>query len=197
MSEQSPVSTPPGAALLAAPVVGVRPRRSAKISLPPGFDLFGSQGEPLGSVVEQSAGGRWLLGNIAERHWLVQDAAGATIFLLHKPGAWTAQHFSIVDSAGQPVGELQQTHSALTWEFDLRAADGSTGRMHGQRLGGRHWTIEDSAGQQAGQVTDRFPTLAHLFTQPNTFVVELGSLGGDLRSTALVAGVCLEIIGAH
>jgi hypothetical protein len=116
----------------------------------------------------------------------------------HKPRAWGAQHFSVADASGAPVGELQQVHTALTFQFDLTTADGSTGRIHARHaLDGRHWVIEDANGTEVGQVTNTFPAMAHLLTEPNTFVVELGAVAGQLRELALAAAVCLQAVGAN
>lgn len=179
-------------ALLAAPVIGVRPR----IGLHLEFDLVDAEGRPLGAVTEQAAGHAWLLGNVSERHWLVTDAAGQTVFLLHKPGSWGTQHFSVVDAEGAPVGEVQQLRAA-SFQFQLTAADGGTARLRGQFWQGRHWTLEDADGNEVGQVTDTFPSLSHLFTHPNTFIVELGTLAGQLRALALTSAVCLEVISVN
>ena len=57
--------------------------------------------------------------------------------------------------------------------------------------------LVDADGKEVGQVTDTFPSLSHLFTQPNTFIVELGSLAGQLRALALTSAVCLEVISVN
>ena len=180
--------------LLAAPVVVVT-QRPKMLSQRMEYDLHSPEGLPLGEVVEQPGSGKWLLGQLAELHYVVSDASGSPVLVLEKPGSWGRQHFVVHDSHGVQLGEVQQESMFFAPQFDLRASDGSTGRLDGGRMMSWDWTIEGSGGQPVGRVTKTFGGMASFLMSADNFVVELGpDLTGPMRAVALTACVCLDVV---
>lgn len=180
--------------LLAAPVVVVT-QRPKMMSQRAEYDLHSAEGLSLGEVIEQPGSGKWLLGQLAQLRYVVSDASGQPVLVLDKPGAWGRQHFSVQDAHGVQLGEVQQESMFLAPQFDLRASDGSTGRLDGGRMMSWEWTIEGAAGQHVGRVTKKFGGLASFLMSADNFVVELGpELVGPMRAVAFTACVCLDVV---
>ena len=159
------------------------------------YDLHAPDGQPLGEVVEQPGSNKWLLGNLAELRYVVSDASGQPVLVLDKPGSWGRQHFLVQDINGNQLGEIQQESMFLAPQFDLRASDGSTGRLDGGRMMSWEWTIEGPGGEPVGRVTKTFGGLANFLMSADNFVVELGpDLTGPMRAVALTACVCLDVV---
>jgi uncharacterized protein YxjI len=180
--------------LLSAPVVVVS-QRPKMLSQRAEYDLYAADGQQLGTVIEQPGSGKWLLGQLAELRYVVSDASGQPVLVLDKPGSWGRQHFAVQDLHGVQLGEVQQESMFFAPQFDLRASDGSTGRLDGGRMMSWEWTIEGAAGQPVGRVTKKLGGLANFLMSADNFVVELGpDLVGPMRAVALTACVCLDVV---
>jgi uncharacterized protein YxjI len=181
------------ATLLEAPAVVVQ--QVAKFSSPrEEYDLFTTDGTPLGRIEEQASLGSFFARKLATLRFLVTDAAGATVGAIEKPGAIGRSSFLVYDASNQQVGVIEQENLFLDPQLTLHTPSGDF-RLTSAAINAWTWTLADPAGTQVGGISREFAGLADVFTSAEHFVVQLGpQLTGPTRLVALLACACLDFI---
>ena len=182
-------SVPP---LLSAPVLVVV-QRAKMFSTRAEYDVYAPDGTPLGSVHQDPGSGMGIFGQLANVTYEILGADGAVLMRMDKPGAIGRVSFAVSWPSGQPIGTIEQENLLFEPQFELAAADGTTGRLTGGSMLSWDWTIAGPDGATVGSVSKQFAGLAEMFSSADRFVVELSTqLGGPLRALAVVASVCLD-----
>jgi hypothetical protein len=120
---------------------------------------------------------------------------GATTELVvHKP--WFTWRCQVARPDGQPVGEITKQirlGKARFTLFDPRGVQLGEVRAHNWRA--KDFSVFDSAGQAIARVTKRWAGLRELFTDADTYVVEVSPSAVDpLRSLAVATCLVIDVV---
>jgi uncharacterized protein YxjI len=117
-----------------------------------------------------------------------------TELLVHKP--WFTWRCQVLRSDGTPLGEITKKirlGKARFTLFDPRGVQLGEVRAHNWRA--KDFGVYDGAGQAIARVTKRWAGLRELFTDADTYVVEVSPYAVDpLRSLAVATCLVIDVV---
>jgi hypothetical protein len=193
-------SAPPAGSLLAQPVLVVK-QKLKLIELRNEYAVLDQTGRQVGAVVQASQSPLAFLARVFTRwdvalpitlHILGPGAAPELV--VHKP--WFTWRCQVARPNGQPLGEIVKQvrlGKARFTLFDPRGAKLGEVRAHNWRA--RDFSILDGAGQPVARVTKKWAGLRELFSDADTYVVEVSPTAADpLRSLAVATCLVIDVV---
>jgi Scramblase len=114
--------------------------------------------------------------------------------IVHKP--WFTWRCRVTRPDGQPLGEITKQirlGKARFTLFDPRGAQLGEVRAHNWRA--KDFSVFDGAGQAIARVTKKWAGLRELFTDADTYVVEVSPSAADpLRSLAVATCLVIDVV---
>jgi uncharacterized protein YxjI len=165
------------------------------------YDVYDQGQRPVLHVREEGAGflsflKRVFLGPARPFTASVTDPGGAEVLLrLHRPFRFFFHRLEVRRADGSPAGGIQKRWSWLRRIYDLEDARGQVvAELFGPIL--RPWTFEIRVrGQARGAIRKRWSGLAkEVFTDADSFGVELANLDPDLKILAFAATVLVDVV---
>lgn len=165
------------------------------------YGLFATDGRRIGQIeqVEQSPF-QFLLRFFSDLDvalpttLAIEDAAGEPLLRLHKP--WFRWEVQVERADGTPVGAIRKRVRLGKARFTLVGPTGApAGEVHAQNWRARDFAVNDPGGRTVANVTKKWRGLAtEVFTDADTYVVELGSTTEPMRSLALAAALAVDVV---
>jgi uncharacterized protein YxjI len=119
---------------------------------------------------------------------------GGTELIVHKP--WFTWRCQVLRPDGTPLGEITKKvrlGKARFTLFDPRGVQLGEVRAHNWRA--KDFGVYDGAGQAIARVTKRWAGLRELFTDADTYVVEVSPAAVDpLRSLAVATCLVIDVV---
>jgi scramblase len=193
-------SAPPGASLLAQPVLVVR-QKLKLIELRNQYDVFDQSGRQIGAVEQASQSPLAFLArvftswDVALPITLHLLGPGATPELVvHKP--WFTWRCQVRRPDGQPIGEITKQIRLGKARFTLVDPHGAQlGEVRAHNWRAKDFSVFDGAGQAVARVTKKWAGLRELFTDADTYVVEISPAAVDpLRSLAVATCLAIDVV---
>jgi uncharacterized protein YxjI len=121
----------------------------------------------------------------------VRDAAGALVLTIAKP--WLRLR---ADVSGGASGSVVKRIRLGKARFELLAAGGEmVGEVRADNWRAKDFTVLDAGGQRVARVTKQWSGLAReLFTDADTYVIDLGIATEPLRSLTLAAALAVDLL---
>jgi Scramblase len=193
-------SAPPAGTLLAQPVLVVR-QKLKLIELRNEYAVLDQSGRQVGAVLQATQSPLAFLARVFTG-WDV--ALPITLHILgpgtvpelvvHKP--WFTWRCQVLRPDGQPLGEITKQVRVGRARFTLldpRGAQLGEVRAHNWRA--KDFSVLDAAGQPVARVTKKWAGLRELFTDADTYVVEVSPTAVDpLRSLAVATCLVIDIV---
>jgi hypothetical protein len=193
-------SAPPAGSLLAQPVLVVK-QKLKLIELRNEYAVLDQSGRQVGAVVQASQSPLAFLARVFTS-WDV--ALPITLHILgpgtvpelvvHKP--WFTWRCQVLRPDGQPLGEITKQvrlGRARFTLFDPRGAQ--LGEVRAQNWRAKDFSVLDGAGQVVARVTKKWAGLRELFTDADTYVVEISPTAVDpLRSLAVATCLVIDVV---
>jgi len=164
------------------------------------YELLTPGGEPVGRVVERSGGcADFLLRNALKSsrplHLEIFDLDGPKLVEIHRPFSLWLSRMEVQRADGTKVGTVQKKLSFLRAQYELLDRSGqSIGRVTGKLLSRRTFPLlVDNA--EVGRISKEFQGLSELFTDADTFVIDLGTAGydDDQKLVALATALAVDL----
>lgn len=164
------------------------------------YALLTPGGRAVGRVVERSDGCmgmllRKTLKSSRPLHLEVFDPRGEPLAQIHRPFSLWLSSMVVRDGAGELLGKVQKRLSFLRVHYALLDSRGAAfGSVSGQFFSRRKFSVSLS-GASGGQITKQFQGLSELFTDADTFVVDVpgGGLGPDQQAVLLAAALAVDL----
>jgi Scramblase len=191
---------PLAGSLLAQPVLVVR-QKLKLIELRNEYDVLDQSGRQIGAVVQATQSPLAFLARVFTS-WDVTlpitlhilGPGAVTELIVHKP--WFSWRCQVVRPDGMPLGEITKRvrlGRARFTLFDPRGAQLGEVRAHNWRA--KDFSVYDGAGQAIARVTKRWAGLRELFTDADTYVVEVSPRAVDpLRSLAVATCLVIDVV---
>ena len=193
-------SEAPSASLLAEPVLVVK-QKLKLVELRNEYAVLDPSGRQIGAVVQASQSPLAFLARVFTS-WDVTLpitlhilGPGAQLELIvHKP--WFTWRCQVLRPDGTPLGEITKQIRLGRARFallDPRGAQLGEVRAHNWRA--KDFSVFDGAGQAIARVTKRWAGLRELFTDADTYVVEVSPSAVDpLRSLAVATCLVIDVV---
>jgi len=193
-------TAPPAGSLLAQQLLVVK-QKLKLIELRNEYAVLDQHGRQIGAVVQATQSPLAFLARVFTS-WDV--ALPVTLHILgpgavpelivHKP--WFTWRCQVSRPDGQPLGEITKQvrlGKARFTLFDPRGAQLGEVRAHNWRA--KDFSVLDGAGQPIARVTKKWAGLRELFTDADTYVVEVSPAAADpLRSLAVATCLVIDVV---
>jgi uncharacterized protein YxjI len=162
------------------------------------YEVFDETGQPTGRVTQVRQSGLAKLARIFSSmdlmlpvHLEVTDASGQVVLLLQKP--WFRWAVQVSGPSGGPIGTITKQVRMGKARFNITSPDGvELGSVHALNWRAKDFAVYDRDNRQVGGVNKKWAGLRELFTDADTYVIEIyPDTGEPLRSLAIAA--CLTI----
>jgi hypothetical protein len=193
-------SAPPSGALLAQPVLVVK-QKLKLVELRNEYVVLDQGGHQIGAVVQATQSPLAFLARVFTSwdvalpitlHILGPDTVPELV--VHKP--WFTWRCQVMRPDGQPLGEITKQVRLGKARFTLldpRGAQLGEVRAHNWRA--KDFSVFDGAGQAIARVTKKWAGLRELFTDADTYVVEVSPTAVDpLRSLAVATCLVIDVV---
>jgi hypothetical protein len=191
---------PAAGSLLAQQVLVVR-QRLKLVELRNDYDVFDPGGRQLGAVVQATQSPLAFLARLFTS-WDVTLPTTLHIFgpggqlelVVHKP--WFTWRCQVLRPDGQPLGEITKQVRLGRARFALLDPRGARlGEVRAHNWRAKDFSVLDAAGQAIARVTKRWAGLRELFTDADTYVVEVSPAAVDpLRSLAVATCLVIDVV---
>jgi scramblase len=191
---------PPAGSLLAQQVLVVR-QKLKLVELRNDYDVLDPTGRQVGAVVQATQSPLAFLARLFTS-WDVTlpitlhiYGPGARLELVvHKP--WFTWRCQLLRPDGLPVGEITKQVRLGRARFALLDPRGARlGEVRAHNWRAKDFSVLDAAGQPIARVTKRWAGLRELFTDADTYVVEVSPTAVDpLRSLAVATCLVIDVV---
>jgi uncharacterized protein YxjI len=192
-------SAPPSASLLAEPVLIVR-QKLKLVELRNRYGVFDRQGRQIGAVEQVTQSPLAFLARLFTS-WDValpmlleiRGPAGPEL-LVTKP--WFTWRCQVSRADGVPLGQIVKQVRLGKARFALLDPRGAAlGEVRAENWRAKDFSVRDGGGQQVARVTKKWAGLRELFTDADTYVVEVSPAAVDpLRSLAVASCLVIDTI---
>jgi uncharacterized protein YxjI len=192
-------SAPPSASLLAEPVLIVR-QKLKLVELRNRYGVFDRQGRQIGAVEQVTQTPLAFLARLFTS-WDValpmileiRGPAGPEL-LVTKP--WFTWRCQVSRADGVPLGQIVKQIRLGKARFALLDPRGAPlGEVRAENWRAKDFSVRDGGGQQIARVTKKWAGLRELFTDADTYVVEVSPAAVDpLRSLAVASCLVIDTI---
>jgi uncharacterized protein YxjI len=192
-------SAPPSASLLAEPVLIVR-QKLKLVELRNQYGVFDRQGRQIGAVEQVTQSPLAFLARLFTS-WDValpmlleiRGPAGPEL-LVAKP--WFTWRCQVSRADGVPLGQIVKQIRLGKARFALLDPRGAPlGEVRAENWRAKDFSVRDGGGQQVARVTKKWAGLRELFTDADTYVVEVSPAAVDpLRSLAVASCLVIDTI---
>jgi uncharacterized protein YxjI len=192
-------SAPPSASLLAEPVLIVR-QKLKLVELRNRYGVFDRQGRQIGAVEQVTQSPLAFLARLFTS-WDValpmileiRGPAGPEL-LVTKP--WFTWRCQVSRADGVPLGQIVKQIRLGKARFALLDPRGAPlGEVRAENWRAKDFSVRDGGGQQIARVTKKWAGLRELFTDADTYVVEVSPAAVDpLRSLAVASCLVIDTI---
>jgi hypothetical protein len=187
------------ASLLAEPVLVVK-QRLKLVELRNEYGVFDPGGRPIGAVAQVGQSPLAFLARLFTS-WDValpitleiRGPAGVEL-LVKKP--WFTWRCQVTRADGLPLGYIVKQIRLGRARFTLLDPGGAQlGEVRAENWRAKDFSVRDGAGQELARVTKRWAGLRELFTDADTYVVEVRPTATDpLRSLAVASCLVVDVI---
>jgi uncharacterized protein YxjI len=192
-------SAPPSASLLAEPVLIVR-QKLKLVELRNRYGVFDRQGRQIGAVEQVTQTPLAFLARLFTS-WDValpmileiRGPAGPEL-LVTKP--WFTWRCQVSRADGVPLGQIVKQIRLGKARFALLDPRGAPlGEVRAENWRAKDFSVRDGGGQQIARVTKKWAGLRELFTDADTYVIEVSPAAVDpLRSLAVASCLVIDTI---
>ena len=192
-------SAPPATPLLAEPVLVVR-QKLKLVELRNEYGVFDRAGHQIGAVTQVTQSPLAFLARLFTS-WDValpmlleiRGPAGPEL-LVAKP--WFTWRCQVTRPDGMPLGQIVKQIRLGKARFALLDPGGAQlGEVRAENWRAKDFSVHDGAGQDLARVTKRWAGLRELFTDADTYVVEvLPAVVDPLRSLAVASCLVIDVI---
>jgi uncharacterized protein YxjI len=192
-------SAPPATPLLAEPVLVVR-QKLKLVELRNEYGVFDRAGRQIGAVTQVTQSPLAFLARLFTS-WDValpmlleiRGPAGPEL-LVAKP--WFTWRCQVTRPDGMPLGQIVKQIRLGKARFALLDPGGAQlGEVRAENWRAKDFSVRDGAGQDLARVTKRWAGLRELFTDADTYVVEVLPAAVDpLRSLAVASCLVIDVI---
>jgi uncharacterized protein YxjI len=192
-------SAPPSASLLAEPVLIVR-QKLKLVELRNRYGVFDRQGRQIGAVEQVTQSPLAFLARLFTS-WDValpmileiRGPAGPEL-LVTKP--WFTWRCQVSRADGVPLGQIVKQIRLGKARFALLDPRGAPlGEVRAENWRAKDFSVRDGGGQQVARVTKKWAGMRELFTDADTYVVEVSPAAVDpLRSLAVASCLVIDTI---
>jgi uncharacterized protein YxjI len=192
-------SAPPSVSLLAEPVLSVR-QKLKLVELRNRYGVFDRQGRQIGAVEQVTQSPLAFLARLFTS-WDValpmlleiRGPAGPEL-LVTKP--WFTWRCQVSRADGVPLGQIVKQIRLGKARFALLDPRGAPlGEVRAENWRAKDFSVRDGGGQQVARVTKKWAGLRELFTDADTYVVEVSPAAVDpLRSLAVASCLVIDTI---
>jgi uncharacterized protein YxjI len=192
-------SAPPSASLLAEPVLIVR-QKLKLVELRNRYGVFDRQGRQIGAVEQVTQSPLAFLARLFTS-WDVtlpmileiRGPAGPEL-LVTKP--WFTWRCQVSRADGVPLGQIVKQIRLGKARFALLDPRGAPlGEVRAENWRAKDFSVRDGGGQQVARVTKKWAGLRELFTDADTYVIEVSPAAVDpLRSLAVASCLVIDTI---
>jgi len=193
-------SAPPAGALLAQPVLVVK-QRLKLIELRNEYAVLDQGGRQIGAVVQATQSPLAFLARVFTSWDVVLPITlhilgPGTVpeLVVHKP--WFTWRCQVMRPDGQPLGEITKQIRMGKARFTLLDPGGAQlGEVRAHNWRAKDFSVLDGAGQAIARVTKKWAGLRELFTDADTYVVEVSPTAVDpLRSLAVATCLVIDVV---
>ena len=191
---------PPAWSLLAQQVLVVR-QKLKLVELRNDYDVLDPTGRQIGAVVQATQSPLAFLARLFTS-W---DVTLPITLHIYGPGArlelvvrkpWFTWRCQVLRPDGLPVGEITKQVRLGRARFTLLDPRGARlGEVRAHNWRAKDFSVLDAAGQPIARVTKRWAGLRELFTDADTYVVEVSPTAVDpLRSLAVATCLVIDVV---
>jgi hypothetical protein len=193
-------SAPPAGALLAQPVLVVK-QKLKLIELRNEYAVLDQGGRQIGAVVQATQSPLAFLARVFTSWDVVLPITlhllgPGTVpeLIVHKP--WFTWRCQVMRPDGQPLGEITKQIRMGKARFTLLDPGGAQlGEVRAHNWRAKDFSVLDGAGQAIARVTKKWAGLRELFTDADTYVVEVSPTAVDpLRSLAVATCLVIDVV---
>jgi hypothetical protein len=193
-------SAPPAGALLAQPVLVVK-QKLKLIELRNEYAVLDQGGRQIGAVVQATQSPLAFLARVFTSWDVVLPITlhilgPGTVpeLIVHKP--WFTWRCQVMRPDGQPLGEITKQIRMGKARFTLLNPGGAQlGEVRAHNWRAKDFSVLDGAGQAIARVTKKWAGLRELFTDADTYVVEVSPTAVDpLRSLAVATCLVIDVV---
>jgi hypothetical protein len=193
-------SAPPAGALLAQPVLVVK-QKLKLIELRNEYAVLDQGGRQIGAVVQATQSPLAFLARVFTSWDVVLPITlhilgPGTVpeLVVHKP--WFTWRCHVMRPDGQPLGEITKQIRMGKARFTLLDPGGAQlGEVRAHNWRAKDFSVLDGAGQAIARVTKKWAGLRELFTDADTYVVEVSPTAVDpLRSLAVATCLVIDVV---
>ena len=114
--------------------------------------------------------------------------------IVHKP--WFTWRCQVLAPGGRPIGQITKQIRLGKARFSLLDPGGAQlGEVRAHNWRAKDFSVLDAAGQPVARVTKKWAGLRELFTDADTYVVEVSPAAVDpLRSLAVAACLVIDVV---
>lgn len=165
------------------------------------YGLFATDGQRIGSIEQVGQGSLTtvvrILGDLDVAlpiSLLVEDHQGEPVLRLDK--AWFRWVITVTRADGSVLGSIRKRWQIGKARFEVLGPDGAkVGDVRATNWRARDFAFVDTSGHTVANVTKQWRGLAtELFTDADSYVVDLQGAEEPLRSLALAAALSIDII---
>ena len=191
---------PPAGSLLAQQVLIVK-QKLKLVELRNDYAVLDQSGRQIGAVVQAAQSPLAFLARVFTS-WDVTlpitlhilGPGAVTELIVHKP--WFTWRCQVVRSDGVVLGEITKQIRLGRTRFTLLDPRGARlGEVRARNWRAKDFSVLDGAGQPIARVTKRWAGLRELFTDADTYVVEVSPAAVDpLRSLAVATCLVIDVV---
>ena len=165
------------------------------------YEFFDESGRPAGRVTQVRQSPLAMIARVVSSldvmlpvHLEITDAAGRVVLLMEKPWLRWAVQASRPD--GTVVGTITKQVRMGKARFGMTGPDGGDiGTVHARNWRAKDFAVFDAAGRQVGQVTKKWAGMREVFTDADTYVVQVDPATPEpLRSLAIASCLTIDTI---
>jgi len=188
-------------ALFSEPVLVVAQRREV-FDTSANYMIHHPQGAPLAQVTEDASAAKKVFRFFSDlddkigRTLHVTDVqTGAPLLTIHKGFAVALPTTEISGPDGQPVGTITKELSSLKPKFTLQAPGGQPVATIEGDFFGHEFGIVDVNGVELTRITKQFRGLTELFSQADSYVVQMmQNVQGPFRAMLVATCIAIDIV---
>ena len=191
---------PPVGSLLAQQVLSVK-QKLKLVELRNEYGVFDPEGRQIGAVAQVGQSPLAFLARLFTS-WDVAlpitlhilGPGAVTELVVHKP--WFTWRCQVVGPDGRPLGQITKQIRLGRARFTLLDPGGAQlGEVLAHNWRAKDFSVLDGAGQPIARVTKRWAGLRELFTDADTYVVEVSPAAVDpLRSLAVATCLVIDVV---